>query len=72
MLEATKSKGILIFYPPHLSPTFEDIVPGQLVNMSFEINALKMSIQFVYGPSDKDRPAFLDNIIFPQDDDTNK
>ena len=69
-LEATKSKGILIFYPPSLSPSFDDIVPGQLVNMTFEINAFNMSIQFVYGPSDKDRPAFLDNIVFPQDDNT--
>ena len=70
MVEATKTKGILIFYPPSLSPSFEDIVPGQLVNMIFEANALKISIQFVYGPSDKDRPAFLDNIVFPQDNNT--
>jgi exonuclease III len=38
--------------------------------MIFEVNALKISIQFVYGPSDKDRPAFLDNIVFPQDNNT--
>ena len=53
-----------------MNPSFQEIIPGQLVNMSFTCNNLDFSIQFLYGPSEGDKPAFLDHITFPQDENT--
>ena len=57
--EQLNAKGILIFYNNDLTPSFNEIVKGQLVEMNFTLNSRRFKINVIYGPPDKDDPNFF-------------
>ena len=59
---ATGKKGIFIFYKNFIKPKFNDIVPGQITEMTFKASNVDFQIFFIYGPSEHDNPAFFENI----------
>ena len=59
---ASGKKGIFIFYKNFIKPTFNDIIPGQLTEMTFQFSNVDFQIFFIYGPSENDNPTFFDNI----------
>ena len=58
----TGKKGIMVLFKEYLNPTFNDIIPGQLTEMRFKHATMEFQIYFIYGPSDKDDPAFFNQI----------
>ena len=51
--EQLNAKGILIFYNKDLTPTFNEIVKGQLIEMCFTLKSRKFKINVIYGPPDR-------------------
>ena len=55
----TGKKGIFIFYKNFIKPKFNDIIPGQITEMTFMFSNVDFQIFFIYGPSEYDNPAFF-------------
>ena len=45
--EQLNAKGILIFYNKELTPTFNEIVKGQLIEMNFMLNSRRFKINVI-------------------------
>ena len=58
----TGKKGIFIFYKNFIKPKFNDIIPGQITEMTFTFSNVDFQIFFIYGPSEYDNPAFFENL----------
>ena len=46
--EQLNAKGIFIFYNKDLTPTFNEIVKGQLIEMCFTLKSKKFKINVIY------------------------
>ena len=58
----TGKNGIFIFYKNFIKPKFNDIIPGQITEMTFTFSNVDFQIFFIYGPSEYDNPAFFENL----------